>query len=167
MKKEDMNLASYDLVAEMFDRLGVHGGTVMNYHQKMLQDGVKYGSLSYMRGLKMLQYDLLYGKRYAYNGKNPYPATNIKMGINDVKIDRVYTYDNRVHLFGENFTRWSKVFVNGKQVSTKYKSGQHLSISVDDVRQGDKIQVCQMGSGDDVLRSSNKVTYSAPAVSAQ
>lgn len=167
MKKEDMNLASYNIVADMLGRLGVHGGTVMNYHQKMLQNGVPYGSMRYMRGLKMLQYDLLYGKRYAYNGKNPYPATNIKMGISDVKIDRVYTYDNRVHLFGENFTRWSKIFVNGKQVSTKYKSGQHLSLSVDDVRQGDKIQVNQMGSGDDVLRSSNKVTYSAPAVSAQ
>ena len=87
------------------------------------------------------------------------------MGLADIKIDRVYTYDNRVHLFGENFTRWSKVFVNGKQVSTKYKSGQHLSISVDDVRQGDKIQVSQMGSGDDKLRSSNTVTYSAPTVS--
>ncbi|MGN0193983.1 MAG: sulfatase-like hydrolase/transferase [Pseudoramibacter sp.] len=167
MKKEDMNLASYNLVADMLGRLGVHGGTVMNYHQKMLQNGVQYGSMSYMRGLKMLQYDLLYGKRYAYNGKNPYPATNIKMGISDVKIDRVYTYDNRVHLFGENFTRWSRIFVNGKQVSTKYKSGQHLSLSVDDVRQGDKIQVSQMGSGDDVLRSSNKVTYSAPTVSVQ
>lgn len=167
MKKEDMNLASYNIVADMLGRLGVHGGTVMNYHQKMLQNGVPYGSMRYMRGLKMLQYDLLYGKRYAYNGKNPYPATNIKMGISDVKIDRVYTYDNRVHLFGENFTRWSRIFVNGKQVSTKYKSGQHLSLSVDDVRQGDKIQVNQMGSGDDVLRSSNKVTYSAPAVSAQ
>jgi hypothetical protein len=40
-----------------------------------------------------------------------------------------------------------------------------LSISVDDVRHGDKIQVSQMGSGDDKLRSSNTVTYSAPTVS--
>ena len=165
MEKKDADRTSYNLVADMLGRLGVHGGTMMNYQQKMIENGTKPGSLAYMRGLKTLQYDLLYGKRYAYNGKDPYPATNIEMGLADIKIDRVYTYDNRVHLFGENFTRWSKVFVNGKQVSTKYKSGQHLSISVDDVRQGDKIQVSQMGSGDDKLRSSNTVTYSAPTVS--
>ena len=42
------------------------------------------GSASYDENLENLQYDLLYGKRYAYNGTDKYPASDLIMGIDDV-----------------------------------------------------------------------------------
>ena len=39
------------------------------------------------RGLDLLQYDLLYGKRYSYNGADLYPASDLVMGI-----DKVHSY---------------------------------------------------------------------------
>ena len=163
MQKKDEDLAAYQLVSEYMDRLGIHDGTMVDYNQRMTDAGVRAGSLQYMSGLETLQYDLLYGKKYAYNGKDLYPATKLLMGVKNVTIDRVYTYGNKVHLFGDNFNKWSKVFVNGEKVPTSYESGQMLTISTDDVKPGDTMVVNQLGSSDTIFRTSNEYKYSLPA----
>lgn len=62
-------------------------------------------------------------KRYAYNGEDKYPATDLEMGVSDVVIDRAYFFDGKLHIYGSNFTKWSKVYVNGEKVTTNYESG--------------------------------------------
>ena len=37
LKQEDKNLAAYQIMAEVFDRLDIHSGTVFNYHQQRRQ----------------------------------------------------------------------------------------------------------------------------------
>ncbi len=78
MSKEDRDLTSYQLVSEYLNRLGIHEGTMTNYHQSKIAAGVKAGTPEYMTDLEALQYDILYGKRYAYNGEDKYPATDLK-----------------------------------------------------------------------------------------
>lgn len=163
MSKEDMDLTSYQLVAEYLNRLDFHDGTMLSYHQRMLDNGTKAGTTEYMRDLESLQYDLLYGKRYAYDGQDLYPATDIEMGIQDVTIDSAYFFDGKLHIYGQNFTKWSKVYVNGEKVNTTYESGQHLTVDADLVQDGDSIVVCQVGSSNTIFRSSNTYTVSDPA----
>ena len=162
MKKQDQDLTAYQLVSEYFDRLGIHGGTMVDYNQTMTERGVSGKSQKYLKNLQMLQYDLLYGDRYAYHGVDMYPASDLVMGINPVVIDNVYYYDNRLHIYGENFTPWSKVFVNGEKVNTTYESGQVLSISAKDVTDGSYLVVNQMGSNNTVFRSSNEYELKLP-----
>ncbi len=162
MEKKDADLTSYQLVAEYADRLGIHGGTIGNYHQTKMEEGVKAGSRGYMGDLEMLQYDLLYGKRYAYNGGDDYPASDLEMGVSDVVIDRAYFFDGKLHVYGKNFTKWSKVFVNGQKVTTSYESGQCLTIDKGSVANNDVITVCQMGSNNTVFRESNEYTVVDP-----
>ena len=162
MKKQDQDLTAYQLVSEYFDRLGIHGGTMVDYNQTMTERGVSGKSQKYLKNLQMLQYDLLYGDRYAYHGVDMYPASDLVMGINPVVIDKVYYYDNRLHIYGENFTPWSKVFVNGEKVNTTYESGQVLSISAKDVTDGSYLVVNQMGSNNTVFRSSNEYELKLP-----
>ena len=104
----------------------------------------------------MLQYDILYGDRYTYKDGTKYGPTEITMGVNDVVIDSAYFFNGKLHIYGDEFTKWSKVFVNGEQVPTKYESGQVLSINIGDVANGDTIKVCQMGSSNTVFRESNE-----------
>ena len=59
MSKQDADLTSYQLVAEQMNRIGVHQGTMTQYNQTMIKNGVLAGSNQYMSGLKMLQYDLM------------------------------------------------------------------------------------------------------------
>lgn len=162
MPKEDADLTSYQLVAEYLNRLGIHEGTMTNYHQAKMAEGVKAGSHEYMKDLKALQYDLLYGNRYAYGGKDLYPASDLVMGVADVKIDRSYYFNGKLHIYGENFTKWSKVFVNGEKITTDYQSGQHLTVKASAVKNGDVITVCQMGSNNTVFRESNSFTVMDP-----
>ncbi len=159
MKKQDRDLTTYNLMPVFMDRLGIHGGTMVNYNQSRTARGVEPGSPAYMSDLEYLQYDLLYGKRYAYDGEDRYPASDIVMGIHDITIDEVYTYDGRVHIFGDNFTKWSKVSVNGENVSTTYESGQHLSVKAADLTGGETLTVRQMGSSATILRESEPVIY--------
>lgn len=167
MEKQDKDLASYQLTSEFLNRLGFHEGTMVSYHQRMMDKGENAASLNYMNGLDELQYDLLYGKRYAYNGEDKYPATDIEMGIGNVLIDKMYHFNNRVYIYGTRFTRWSHVYVNGESVKTKYKSGQVLAISDKVVKDGDIVTVRQMGSNDTLFRQSNMAVYHDSKVTAK
>lgn len=162
MPKQDQDLATYQLVSEYLNRLGIHNGNINAYHQRVMANGEKYGSNDYMTDLRLLQYDIMYGNRYTYKYGTSYEASDLEMGVLDVTIDKGYFFNGRYHIYGDQFTKWSKVFVNGEQVPTKYESGQVLSIKASDVKNGDIITVCQMGSSDTVFRESNKYVVLDP-----
>lgn len=46
------------------DRAGIHEGTVFRYHQ------ARRNTRNYQVDLETLQYDVLYGKQYSYDGEN-------------------------------------------------------------------------------------------------
>ncbi|MBR1634494.1 MAG: LTA synthase family protein [Lachnospiraceae bacterium] len=159
MEKEDADLTSYQLASIYLDRLGIHDGTVVDYNQHQTASGVAARSSEYMHGLHLLQYDLLYGKRYAYGSKDFYPASDIIMGSRPVQLDSAYRFDGTVHLYGDNFSRWSRVYVNGERVRAEYRSGQCLEVDDSLVRPGDKVVVNQVGSSNTIFRSSNILKY--------
>ena len=85
------------------------------------------------------------------------------MGVGDVRIDRIYPFAGKLHIYGDNFTNWSRVYVNGEKVSTTYESGQCLTIDTASVNgDGDVITVNQNGSNSTIFRSSNAYTYYVP-----
>ena len=65
LEKDDVNLAAYQMAAEVMDRVGIHEGTIFRYHQ------ARRNTRNYQVDLETLQYDLLYGERYSYDGKIP------------------------------------------------------------------------------------------------
>ena len=158
LQKQDADLYAYQLLAHYTDQVGIHEGTIFRYHQTQMD------SITYQDGLEMLQYDLLYGERFTYEVSNPYPASDIIMGIDDVVIDKYSTSFDGSMLFihGSGFTNWSRVYVNGEKVSTTYMSSGVLRISPDAVADQDVITVCQLGSSNTIFRTSNEITYEAP-----
>ena len=162
MEKIDEDLASYQLVSEFLNRLNIHSGNINAYHQTAMAAGKQYGTSEYMNDLRMLQYDILYGNRYTYEAGTEYGPSDLVMGVNDVVIDSAYFFNGRLHIYGDEFTKWSKVYVNDEQVSTKYESGQVLSIKASDVKNGDVIKVCQVGSSNTIFRESNEYTVFDP-----
>lgn len=156
MEKQDMDLTTYQLVSEYLNRLDIHNGNINGYHQTAMAAGKKYGTGEYMNDLRMLQYDIMYGDRYTYKAGKEYKPTDIEMGVNDVTIDKAYFFNGKLHIYGDQFSKWSKVYVGEEQVSTKYESGQVLTIKASDVKNGDKIKVCQVGSSNTIFRESNE-----------
>lgn len=159
LPKEDADLYAYQLLANTTNKVDIHEGTIMNYHQTQMGTA---DEASYDEGLDLLQYDLLYGKRYSYNGADLYPASDLVMGIDKVTVTSAAesSTGDRVYVYGSNFTNWSKVYVNGEKVNTSYLSASMLSIDRADVEDGDTITVCQVGSSDTIFRTSeNEVTF--------
>lgn len=164
LPKEDADLYAYQLLANTTNQVGIHEGTVMNYHQTQMNTT---DEATYLDGLDLLQYDILYGQRYCYNGTDPYPASDLVMGIDKVSITNVAdsSMGDKVYIYGHNFTNWSKVYVNDSKVTTTYLSSGMLTIDKSDISDGDVITVCQVGSSDTIFRKSeNEYTYVDPTV---
>lgn len=157
--KISQDLTSYQLLASITDQAGIHEGTMFSFHQNsnysMTED------LS--RDMELLQYDILYGKRYAYHGEDPYPASQMQMGVLDITADQLDEQADGLHIHGTNYTKWSKVFVNGIKVPTAFLSDTELLISMKDLSEGfNSLVVNQMGSSDTIFRSSNEIAYLKP-----
>ena len=163
LKKQDADLYAYQLMASITNSVGIHEGTILSYHQ------TQSDSTTYQDGLENLQYDILYGDRYCYDGQDKYPASDIVMGVDDVVVNSATNSigDSEVIIRGKNFTKWSRVYVNDKKVNTIFSSADCLVISKDDIEDGDTVKVCQLGSNDTIFRSSNEITYADPDVKAE
>lgn len=116
-KKVDVE--AYQLAAHVLDLLGIHEGTMMRFHQNYLNDESK-DEESYLTDMKALEYDILYGDREVYGGENPYQTTELKMGIDPITIDNIVYNDSNILVYGENFTPFSRICLEGKALDTTF-----------------------------------------------
>ena len=161
LPKQDADLTAYQLLAHITGQMGIHEGTMFTYTQTQAD------SSTYQNGLDNLQYDLLYGERYAYNGEDLYPATDLVMDVEDVNVTSVRknVLNNTLAVYGSNFTKNAKIFVNGEKVPTTYLTSGILTTSLDNVSDGDVISVSITGSQGIILRAStDEVVYEDPDV---
>lgn len=161
MEKKDADLTSYQLLAYMMGETGIHEGTMFRYHQDYLNTGFAVDEMTYLNGLENLQYDLLYGDRYAYEDDEIVIASDLEMGVKDIIIDSVAKIGNGLYVYGENFTAWTKVYINGERCATKFIDTNCLAISLNkySVADGDIINANVVGTGT-ILRASEDYIYS-------
>ncbi len=154
LQKDDKNILAYQLMSEVLNRLDIHSGTVFNYHQQ------RKGTKNYLSDLELLQYDILYGKQYVYNGKAPITEGHMVMGIRNVSLSSIVPQLNSGYsLYGENFTKYSRVYVNGEKQKSSFLNNTRINLSETELKDGDVIQVGQVGSSDTIFRMSDKYTY--------
>lgn len=150
------NIASYQLSAMVLGQLDIHKGTIFEYHQK------RRGTKGYQTDLEKLQYDLLYGKKYAYHMEDPFVPTNIVMGVKEIKIkDITPTKEGSFLVTGENFTPFSQVECNGTIKKVKYEDEEHLLLEEVELEKGDILTIVQVAqeSGAPVLSRSKEYHY--------
>ena len=140
LTKKDENLASYQIAAEVLDRVGIHEGTIMKYHQ------ARRNTKNYQVDLETLQYDLLYGERYSYGGESPYQRTRMRMGIYDVTLDSIQCISETDHTYyikGTEFTPSSEIKLNGEWYDTIYLNPTTLMITGTELTDFDRLSVIQ------------------------
>lgn len=155
LKKEDRNIPAYQIMADVFERLDIHAGTVFNYHQGRRK------TKDYLKDLELLQYDILYGKQYVYgDGEMPVKEPHMMMGVRDVTLSDVIEHLNKgCSLYGENFTKSSRVFVNGEKQKSTFLNNTRIDLPETNLKEGDMISVVQMGSSNTTFRMSDKYLY--------
>lgn len=159
MKKKDKNVAAYQMAAEVFNRLGIHEGTIFNYHQ------TRKGTKNYQLDLEALQYDLLYGEQYVYGGESPYRATKLQLGV----YPEVFTSiepagENSYYVYGENFTASSRLEVNKEVKETTFLSTTKLLVQNLELEEGDELDVATQSNSSTkkVLSRTDTQIYHVP-----
>ncbi len=162
LEKKDKNLSAYQMAAEVFNRIGIHDGTIFRYHQ------TRRNTKNYQVDLEALQYDLLYGKKYAYGGDNPYTKSEMTLGVLPVTIGEVSKIaDGTYSVTGENFTASSKLEVNEELTEgTIFISNTQLLVKDVELKEGDKIDVAQQSNSSTkkVLSRSAAIIFKEPFV---
>ena len=156
LEKQDENLAAYQIGAEVLDRLGIHDGNIIRYHQ------TRRSTRNYQTDLETLQYDILYGEQYVYGGESPYEPTDMQMGILPIEIEQVeQVSENTYRITGENFTVASQVEINGELTATVFLNNSSLLIQDVELEYGDQIAVAQIcdSTAAPVLSVTDAVTY--------
>ena len=140
LKRQEANLSAYQIAATVMDRIGIHEGTIFRFHQ------ARKNTKNYQADLKTLQYDLLYGKQYAYDGTSPFIRTKMRLGLYDSTLDsleRASVLSNNYFVRGTHYTPSSEVKVNGEWVDTVYINQNTLMITDIELTDFDRISVSQ------------------------
>lgn len=154
LKKQDRNIPAYQIGAEVLSRLKIHSGTVFNYHQERRQ------TKDYLRDLELFQYDILYGEQYIYQGNPPITRGHMEMGVKDVVINRIVSnLEGTYSIYGDNFTKSSKVYINGDKQSTTFLNNTRIELTKSSLQNGDTIAISQVGSSNTIFRTSQELIY--------
>ena len=154
LEKEDQDLTTFQLTAYTLGRLGISNGTLMRFHQQRFREE------SYLEELHQLEYDMLYGDQYLYEGSAPFVPTNMRMGLNDILLHSA-AYDGRaVIVRGEGFTRASVLYAQDSALDTVYVDENTLVALpglLHRVEAGDSVFVAQVATDGQVLSATAPV----------
>ncbi|MDD3238872.1 MAG: LTA synthase family protein [Lachnospira sp.] len=150
MPKEKVDMEAFQLSSYVMKRLGISEGYISKFHQQ------QYESEDYLKNLKILEYDILYGDHDIYNGTNPYKETNLHMGTDEISISNVYNYKDYVCIEGSNFNDFSTVIINNKEHACEVINDSLIRVNNIQVKDYDVVAVAQKGKDKIEL---SRVTY--------
>ncbi len=160
-KYTNEDLEAYQLEPKILKDLHITEGEINKYSQEHRHDK---DQKSYLEGLHKLEYDQLYGKNLANKGKNPYQPTNLRFGLEDVHVTSINPMHNDVgtiYIYGNNFTPYSKVYVNDEKLDTIYIDRNTLIVKYLELKQDDSFVVKQQNSDTHILSETKPYVYSA------
>lgn len=159
LEKKDKNLAAYQMAAEVMNRVGIHEGTMPRFHQ------ARRNTRNYQVDLETLQYDILYGEKYVYNGVNPFERTKMHLGVKDAELHSIEVIaPNQYYIRGKNFTQSAFLEVNKELVEANFITDSTLLVLNIELKEGDKVDIAirSNSSTHKVLTRTEKYRYYPP-----
>lgn len=163
LKAEDKNLQAFQLSARVLQMLGIEEGIMPKYHMYRCDEE------DYLENMRLLMYDMLYGKLEVFEGVNPYAPTNMQMGLKEICILDVYGKHTTIaengpllYVRGQNFTEWSKIVINGEEVETVFITEELLGAAMLPESEDGVYYVKVLQKGDDemALSETDEMKYS-------
>ncbi len=157
LEGEEENLSAFQLTAHVLELIGINNGNVTKLHQ------TASSNKDYLHDLELLEYDMLYGERYAYpENKLPYTPTDLIYGVEPIEVTEALIEDNALIVYGRNFTQFSKVKINGKLYDTVVESSEVIKVmkttALQDLSEPMVISVAQVDSTGNVLGETSEIT---------
>lgn len=153
LSKKNENLYAYQLSAHVLKLFGMNNGLLTKFHQ------MYHNYDNYKTNLKILQYDMLYGKKEVYDGLSAYEPTDLQMGFDPIRITDVSSVGGSVYVMGKNFTESSFVFIDGKKQDTVFLNENTLMVSDKELEGGEEVYVAQLTEVSAQLSSTEVFIY--------
>ncbi len=174
-KKENLNIGSSLLSPIILNRAGLNGNYVTDFLYSEYKNGFltrvpsenfwnteKFGDNT-LNNLKMLQYDILFGKMYGIEGQNLKPSSSYRLGYHDPEIKGIKMgIDNGKKVLivsGKYLTSQSFVYINDKKMDKLSGNGSEIIIPLINLKHGAQICIKTIDSNEKVLSKSNQYTY--------
>lgn len=173
-RKDNLNIGSTMLTPIILDRAGINGNYLTNFLLTKYQNGefTKIPREDFLaeekidnktlNELKMLQYDILFGKMYGIEKKIEV-SKDYRIGYNDPKVTGISTAKNEgekvLLIKGKNFTFNSFVYINGVSADKISGDGTKILIPFSKIKDGAEIIVKVTDQNGKILSSSNKYVY--------
>ena len=126
LEKQDGNLAAYQLSSVVLERLGITTGFMNRFHQTCREQ------TDYRSELKLLQYDVLYGRQYLYQDQPSYQPMEMRMGVAPITMSSISQTGDIWYIAGENFSPYCRVTTSdGDLLKTTYLSPWLLEVEED------------------------------------
>lgn len=154
LEKNNCDMYSYQLSSYVSKLLGFNNGIITKLHQSSMLDS------DYQHDLELLEYDMLYGKKYVYNEASPYAQSELKMGTTEISISGSYVSGGRLYITGSSFTPYSRVFIEDSEQETVYVDENTLIVESPDISEGDNISVAQISDDKQILSRTGAYIFS-------
>lgn len=148
-------MTTYQISSYLLNLLGINSGIMNQIHSTYATNE------HYQEILLLIQYDLLKGKRFAFNGENPYEKAATQFGLNEIEIDKVWVQFEKLFVSGSGFNSDSVILLDGKAYETTFVD-QH-TLRVDEVSElnFETLEIKQQSDrnqflGDSVVRDMNE-----------
>jgi phosphoglycerol transferase MdoB-like AlkP superfamily enzyme len=151
LSKADRNLETFQLGAHVFYQLNIHEGLFTQIHQ------TETANPNYATIMHLLQYDVLYGEKYAYNQMSSYLPSKLQIGFRTQMLAKANVFHEKMIVTGFNFTKYSQIMVNGTLIDTQYISPNMLVASSDDVRPESLINVAIVSANNEIISKTDSV----------
>lgn len=151
-KEENAIKESYQIGENTLRYAGVKYGPIEKFHAYMKDDK------DFKKKNELVQYDILFGKKYYLKDSEKQKENTLKMGIDEIKIKDVKIQGSTLAVDGENFTESSHIFLNGKKLETTFVKPGRVTAKIErgSVKPGDEVDVKQLGENDVALSSTNE-----------
>lgn len=149
MEKQDKDLEAFQLTAEVMNRLDMHKGVFTRLHQSDMPEA------EYKKSLKLLQYDALFGGKYAWGA--PFARADMRMGTEPVSVSGVTFADGFAQVRGENFTQDSRAVLDGREKETEFLSSSLLQAPAEQADFQGRAAVEQVTDSGRVLSASAEI----------
>ncbi len=83
---------------------------------------------NYQKYLKLVQYDILFGKRYFLKNDELPKKKKIELASKELKLEKIEQREGEFFILGEGFNRNTEVYINGKKVESDYYNDKTIRL---------------------------------------
>ena len=126
----------------------IHEGDIFRLHQWRGYDTDL--DESFQEELSIFEYDMLDGEHFLTDGKQLQP-TQMRFDVEDILLHQIRVDEQGAyHIYGENFTPYSAVFINDEYYVTQFVSREELIVENVQPQIDDVWYVAQLSAADDM-----------------